>query len=499
MRFFFLNILILFFLEAFSQDIWPPDVPLIDSVSVYDVNTGSVIISWRPCDSADVAGYKIYRSINALWQEIANVSAPNTSYIDMTAAANFHPELYRIAAYDEVGNLSPMTPENKYHNTIYVFPYLDSIQCHFVIRLSWNKYLNWEENVKEYRIYVSENFGPFTLLDVVNGNVNQYYHQNIKDKTSYCYIIRAISNNYRTSSSNKTCYFTDFPNVPTFINADYATVEDNKIVLSFTLDTLASICRYELRKSTDGINFQTITRFNKCNIKKFVYTDNDVNTKNRYYYKLVALDLCDQIRCSSNIASNIVINTWSNEELQNIISWNRYYNWLGNIDSIYLYRIIDNDTSLIFSSFDTFDTLKYDNLSNLVLNNNYIPNKFCYFVKQVEQSANPHGVKGISKSNISCTYQIPRVFIPNTFTPDGDNLNSTFKPSMVFVEKEDYCFKIFDRWGFLVFETNDITQGWNGKCGNSPCETGLYVYYLKYKTFDGTINERSGHLYLYIP
>ena len=50
-----------------AQDTIPPDIPRIDTVSVYDVNTGSVIISWLPCDSPDVAGYIIYRSINATW------------------------------------------------------------------------------------------------------------------------------------------------------------------------------------------------------------------------------------------------------------------------------------------------------------------------------------------------------------------------------------------------------------------------------------------------
>lgn len=485
-----------------AQDIWPPDVPKLDSVSVYDANTGAVIISWQPCDSPDVAGYRIYRSINALWQPIANVPAPATSYIDNSASANFHPELYRIAAYDQTGNLSPMTPENRYHQTIYVFPYQDSINCHFAIRLNWNRYINWEEGVKEYRIYVSENFSPFTLLATVQGTANQYYHMDINDNTSYCYIIRAVSNNNRTSTSNKTCFYTDFPNLPNYIYADYATVENNKIQLSFTLDPQATICRYQLRRSTDGQNFQPIDFFNQCGTNKYTFTDANVNVEKRYYYQLVALDQCNQVRLSSNIASNVVLKATATEEVQNKIWWNRYQTWQQPIDSVYLYRVRDDMPApeLVYSATAAAsDTVRLDDLTNAVLQNPSITNKFCYYVVQTENNGNTFGVKGRSRSNTACAFQAPRVFIPNTFTPNGDDFNQTFKPSIAFVEKEGYVFKIFDRWGFLVFETNDPLVGWDGKSGNKVVQPGMYTYYVMYKTLDGNTKERAGSVFVYFP
>ncbi len=501
MRSWLVIIVCFLYVSVFSQDIWPPDVPKIDSVSVYDITTGAVIISWFPCDSPDVAGYRIYRSINALWQPIADVPAPATSYIDNAAAGNFHPELYRIAAYDNAGNLSAMTPENQYHNTIYVFPYLDSINCHFAIRLNWNRYLNWFEGVNEYRIYVSENFGPFALLATVNGATNQYYHMDVNDNTSYCYIIRAISNQNKTSTSNKTCYFTDLPALPQYINADYATVVDNnKILVSFTLDTMASICRYQLQRATDDINYQPIAFFDKCRVHKFTYTDQQVDVTKHYYYRLLALDACGQIRESSNIASNIVVTAWATEDVQNKIIWNEYQTWISGIDSIYLYRIIgDNQEEVIFSSHNIGQTTYIDDLTNAVLANPSISNKFCYFVEQVENDGNPHNVKGRSRSNIACTYQPSRVFLPNTFTPDGDELNAYFKPSIAFANKEGYVFRIFDRWGFKVFETTDLTQGWDGKHEGKLCPAGMYTYYLMYKTLDGTTKEKAGAVYLYFP
>jgi hypothetical protein len=186
--------------------------PVLDSVSVASPVNGHVYIGWHPCDSAMVAGYYIYRrQSNGLWPKIATVLAPATSYLDTSAAANFHPESYRIAVYDEANNVSDTTPVNLYQNTIYVFPYLDSINNHVALRLQWNKYINWPDEVKEYQIYININNTIWDSLSSVNGNTFEFYHQNIMDSTLYCYFIRAVSNSGHTSTSIQTCVYTNLP------------------------------------------------------------------------------------------------------------------------------------------------------------------------------------------------------------------------------------------------------------------------------------------------
>ncbi|HNV96548.1 MAG TPA: gliding motility-associated C-terminal domain-containing protein [Bacteroidales bacterium] len=482
-----------------AQDTIPPDIPRIDTVSVYDVNTGSVIISWLPCDSPDVAGYIIYRSINATWQIIANVPAPATSYIDNTAAGNFHPELYRLASYDHAGNYSPMTLANLYHNSIYVFPYQDSIDCHFAIRLNWNRYINWPEGVKEYQIFMSQDFGSWQLLDVVNGSSNQYYHMDVQDNTSYCYRIRAISNSGKTSTSNKTCFYTNLPNLPLYINADYATVENNSIHLSFTLDTDATICNYQLWRSKDGINYNSIANYNVCGQRNFEYTDNTANIEERYFYKLVSFDQCNNVRLESNIATNIVLKAQANEEVQNLLNWNAYQQWLAGVDSVYVYRIVEDAAPELILAQLAGSTSYFDDLTNIVMQNPSVTNKFCYYIELTENMGNPYMVKGRSKSNIACAYQFARVFIPNTFSPNGDEINDIFKPSTAFVDKEGYLFEVFDRWGNIIFKTNDPSLGWDGKSGGKFAPSGTYAYYLKYKTLDGNYREKAGTFNIFFP
>jgi gliding motility-associated-like protein len=67
-----------------------------------------------------------------------------------------------------------------------------------------------------------------------------------------------------------------------------------------------------------------------------------------------------------------------------------------------------------------------------------------------------------------------RIFAPNSFTPNGDGLNETWK---VFGGSEnDYQLQLFDRWGNLVWETTDIDETWDGVIDGRLGEPGVYVY-----------------------
>lgn len=74
-------------------------------------------------------------------------------------------------------------------------------------------------------------------------------------------------------------------------------------------------------------------------------------------------------------------------------------------------------------------------------------------------------------------------YIPNTFTPDGDQFNETFQP--VFesgFDPFDFHMVIYNRWGEIVFETYNATIGWNGVYGNTGLvQDGVYVWQIHFK------------------
>lgn len=72
-------------------------------------------------------------------------------------------------------------------------------------------------------------------------------------------------------------------------------------------------------------------------------------------------------------------------------------------------------------------------------------------------------------------------FVPNTFTPDGDAFNQDFKPVFVSgLDIYDYHLMIFNRWGEMLFESYDVTQGWYGTYGGKLVDDGTYVWSLDF-------------------
>ncbi len=71
----------------------------------------------------------------------------------------------------------------------------------------------------------------------------------------------------------------------------------------------------------------------------------------------------------------------------------------------------------------------------------------------------------------------PYVYIPNAFSPNKDGRNDILSILHLGIfDLED--FRIYDRWGELVYETNDIKKGWNGYFKNELAPIGVYVYYI---------------------
>jgi gliding motility-associated-like protein len=69
----------------------------------------------------------------------------------------------------------------------------------------------------------------------------------------------------------------------------------------------------------------------------------------------------------------------------------------------------------------------------------------------------------------------PSVFVPTGFTPNADGLNDVIKPILVGIKKLNY-FRIFNRWGQLVYETQQEGQGWDGRINGQLQGTHVFVW-----------------------
>jgi gliding motility-associated-like protein len=89
-------------------------------------------------------------------------------------------------------------------------------------------------------------------------------------------------------------------------------------------------------------------------------------------------------------------------------------------------------------------------------------------------------------------------FVPNAFSPDGDGHNELFTPITTAVDRNDYSFIVVDRWGQLVFSTDDPFAAWDGHLPNgSAAPIGVYVWKLSaMDAISATKFERIGHVTL---
>lgn len=85
------------------------------------------------------------------------------------------------------------------------------------------------------------------------------------------------------------------------------------------------------------------------------------------------------------------------------------------------------------------------------------------------------------------------LYVPNTFTPDGDGLNDVWK-ALGNCPPLNYSIQLFNRWGNLFFESSDFEKAWTGGVEEAYAPNDVYQFRIKY-TFDGTTwQEENGHV-----
>lgn len=84
-----------------------------------------------------------------------------------------------------------------------------------------------------------------------------------------------------------------------------------------------------------------------------------------------------------------------------------------------------------------------------------------------------------------------KLLLPNIFTPNNDDRNETFRP-MEMCGVASGKLKIYNRWGQLIYETSEITKGWNGKVNGQKSADGVYYYLVEYSDFKNQPKKKKG-------
>ena len=87
-----------------------------------------------------------------------------------------------------------------------------------------------------------------------------------------------------------------------------------------------------------------------------------------------------------------------------------------------------------------------------------------------------------------------RLYVPNAFTPNNDGINDEFHIGLSCLV-ESFSVEIFNRWGNIIFSSDDFGFSWHGRVGaNENVPAGVYPYIIKYKTLNGKNHSETGFI-----
>lgn len=87
------------------------------------------------------------------------------------------------------------------------------------------------------------------------------------------------------------------------------------------------------------------------------------------------------------------------------------------------------------------------------------------------------------------------MYVPTAFTPNGDGLNDIFKPILLGMKSLSY-FRVYNRFGELVFSTSQVDHGWDGIYKGKPQDTATFVWMAGGVTYKGAVRKKKGYVVL---
>jgi gliding motility-associated-like protein len=300
---------------------------------------------------------------------------------------------------------------------------------------------------------------------------------------NYCYALVPI--NVCDESGDTSAYICtltrpeDFPDRIDVVNVSVINNKDIEIKWNNSNDTL--FAQYHLYRSrlTSPENKSIIHSSSASNDVVYIDESVDVSTDSYCYY-LTQENACGLESIEKDSACSILLKGLS-IPFEHKLNWNKYTYWNGDVDYYEILKQEPLQSPLIAGTTKSNQTAFTDDRLNI---DNGL---YFYTITAVELTK---FIPLQSRSNTVELIQSPHLYVPNAFTPNGDGVNDDWRPRPVFVK--EYELRLYDRWGRLVFSTNDKYDFFRGESLGSNASTDAYVYVITYSGWDGTKYSTKG-------
>jgi gliding motility-associated-like protein len=462
-----------------------PDMPNILNSSV-DLTSQQLVITWTPSTANDVNGYRVctYNPYSLL-ADINSASA--SSYVCNTCDVATKYDIY-VMSYDTCDNTSLRTEtiSNMVLN-------LQHAECSDQVSISWNPYYNMYSGISFYKIRHSTDGINFTDIKTCNSDTPNGTVQINTTQNEHWFYVTAFRNPNDSANSNMVKLTIPPTKELSFIDIRSCSVlESNmQIALTFFSDTSTTIANYKLLRSRDGSPFEVVKTLPYEGKATFSYTDNLPQSAERsiYRYIMQSSDACGLIYKNSATAQSVKLSIDGDQSVKTNLQWTSYGGW-ASVQGYEIYK--RSGSGMPYEYIGTSYSNTYEDYGDPTNQGGDITT---YHVVAMENGVGKDGTQASASSSYASQKSETLIFTPNCFTPKGGQ-NTIFKPQLSGAKKGSYEMRIYNRYGQLLFYSNDISLGWDGTFEGQYVQVGVYVFIITYQDADSQQQSKRGTVML---
>lgn len=463
-----------------TLDDLPPASPLM---TLATVQNGVVSLFWQPSPSPEAVGYVILleNPVNSgFFINIDTVYNGIFTYTDYTGGTpDIQPERYCVAAIDDCGEVGL---RSNLHQTMYLAQSVEP--CDRTVTFTWNEYADWQYTTDRQIVFLDG-----LPVDTFPAGVNSVTYQVQDDMPICCEIHSYESVTDSFSVSNELCFTPAVNREIDFLYLDKVSVDAvaQQIQTAGEADNNADYQSAVLQYSYDGTTFYDandllpsvpIFDVQRAEIK---YDSGQV------FHRVKGQDLCGNVVYSDTVAT-IFLQAALLQNFSNQLYWTEYKGEHILVSGYRVWKTTSNGVKTLLATVQSDEMSFVDQLDI----STELDGNICYEVEAI--AYNPALGATVNKnsfSNTRCVQRNALLHFPNAINPQSGT-NGVFKPIAVFGSWGTFEMQIYNRWGALIFSTNNINDGWNGSFNEAQVQSGVYSWTATYTQPDGTVENYKG-------
>jgi hypothetical protein len=472
--------------------------PFSGILSTISINQNDdVELAWQPSLDPDVEGYSIYRCTSGGTQLVTTISGANVlSYVDLIPSSFNQAISYSVSAQD---GCQPPNIDTTICVTAVFLKDIAYADCDDGINMEWSPFISPYFTPTHYIIHRAFSAGSdyssvvFSSIDTVTSLF--YYDVTFQYGGYNFYQIESLDTltGFRSKSNIRKVLINSYE-PPVYLAVESASVisqDSTEVIVGLT--PTADVFRYELQRfsvSTDSWEEVEVKDTSAALQVQFIDSDRATDVFS-YQYRVVVTNTCGKVVDTTNIGKTMLLQaTTDQERLVNTLSWTAYEEWENGVDHYNIYRKIGEGPLELIDEFNTGTSLFFeDDVSEFTDESG----DFYYFIEAVERPVGSRTAFTSKSNEVNLTLE-PIIWVPNSIVIGG--YNPVFFPVISFADVANYRLVVFSSWGDLIFQTNNISEVWDGTMGGKYVQEGAYNYYLSVEDGRGRITDKFGFVFV---